>query len=144
MLLSLLGEADLLEEVGRVNDVRDGKITVEIDRKSACSSCGMCAMSHESGKMVLELENGIGAVPGDKVVLELPGSSILLASLLAYAVPLVFFIIGIAAGHYIFSREQALALVCGIIFMAAGFFIVKFADKKIGSIGSIKIKARKT
>ncbi len=93
--------------------------------------------------MILELENRINAVPGDKVALELPGSSILLALLLAYAVPLMFFIVGIAAGNFILRGNQALAVICGIIFMAAGFFLVKIAEKKLGAGDMMNIKARK-
>ncbi len=132
-----------MEEVGVVKDIRDGKMVVEIERKSACSSCRMCAMSCEGEKIGLELENSIGAVNGDKVVLDLPGSSILFASVLVYAVPLAFFMMGMAAGNHIFGGDQALVLVCGIMFMAVGFFIVKLVDKKLGSSGSINIKARK-
>ncbi len=132
-----------MEETGIVKEVKGRTMTVEMERKSACSSCKMCAMSQEAGKMMLELENRINAVPGDKVALELPGSSILIASLLAYAVPLVFFIIGIAAGLHILGGDQALAAICGIIFMAAGFFLVKIAEKKLGAGDMMNIKARK-
>lgn len=132
-----------MEETGIVKEVKGRTMTVEMERKSACSSCKMCAMSQEGGKMILELENRINAVPGDKVALELPGSSILLASLLAYAVPLMFFIVGIAAGNFILRGNQALAVICGIIFMAAGFVFVKIAEKKLGTGDMMNIKARK-
>jgi sigma-E factor negative regulatory protein RseC len=132
-----------MEETGTVKEINSRKMTVEMERKSACSSCRMCAMSCDGEKMFLELENDINAAPGDKVALELPGSSILVAALLAYAVPLAFFIIGIAAGYNIFGGNQALAALCAIMFMAAGFFLVKIADKKLGAGKLMKIKARK-
>lgn len=132
-----------MEEIATVKNISGRSMTVEMDRKSACASCKMCAMSGEGGKMVLELENLINAVPGDKVALELPENSVLMASLLAYAVPFVFFAAGIAGGYYFFSGDQAAAALCGIMFMAAGFFLVKFADKKLGAGSSMNIKARK-
>lgn len=132
-----------MEETGTVREINSGKMTVEMERKSACSSCKMCAMAREGGKMLLELENDINAAPGDKVALELPGSSILVAALLAYAVPMAFFGAGIAAGLIFSGGNQALAALCGIMFMAAGFFLVKIADKKLGAGKLMKIKARK-
>ncbi len=89
---------------------------VMLRRQSACSGdchkCGGCTAAEEV--IHVRARNAIGAKPGDTVIVETAGKTVLQAALLVYLVPLVLFFIGWAIGT---------RLVFPGLFAAAGFVL---------------------
>ena len=81
-------------EEGFVLTSHDGVAEIRIGRHAECVSCGACGAARQA---VVEARNGIGAQPGDHVRFTLPEHSVVLGSLIVFAVPLV------------------LALACGVL-----------------------------
>lgn len=92
---------------------------VMIKRQSACSGdchrCGGCATPNEVIRV--NAVNRIGAEPGDMVIVETAGKTIMQAALLVYMVPIVLFFIGWAVGSALGSAGAggALGFALGLI-----------------------------
>lgn len=97
----------LIEEYGRVVSSHDGVVQVDVQRQSACHSCsvrhgcGSAQLSRLSRKPPLSfsLDTAQHLQPGDRVRLELKAADLARASLLAYGVPLVLALAGVAIGQ---------------------------------------------
>ena len=75
-----------------------GILTIVFDRPEACGECHACNRgSEQCQKHVIELR-GSGN-PGDRVEVEIDDSHVVLASALAYMIPLIGLIAGLAAGY---------------------------------------------
>lgn len=82
-----------------------------------------------------EVDNIIGAKPGDTVNVELEFSSVLSASFIAYGIPFASFILGCMFGYYVLSRyimisRDILALLSGLILIAGAYLLIRYLDKK--------------
>jgi sigma-E factor negative regulatory protein RseC len=96
----------MIEETGVVVGVTGDLAEVETKRQGACGSCsasGSCGTSllaRYLGRrpLLLRATNGVGAVPGDTVVVGVPEGGLLRASLAAYLVPLLGLMGGGLAG----------------------------------------------
>ncbi len=72
---------------------------VSVTRGTACGgNCGSCESCKFQKEMRTEARNLIEAKPGQKVVIESKSSQIYGAALLAYGMPLLFFLLGYALG----------------------------------------------
>ena len=121
-------------ETGYVIENKDMQAVVRIRRKKACENCGMCKQGSEG--MEITLDNPLGSKEGDRVEVSMGDRMVLRASVIVYVIPLLFLLAGAALG-YIFSpalgimeRDLAAAL-CGIVFTALSYTIVRSIDKKV-------------
>ena len=115
-------------EQGKVTALEYGKATVEIPRKSACDKCGMCLIIPTEQVVRITLDNQVDAKVGDTVELTMGGSYVLIASLITYFVPLVFFALGIILGAVIIS--ELAGIIGGVIFAVIVYVIIALLDKK--------------
>jgi sigma-E factor negative regulatory protein RseC len=86
-----------MEEEGTVVEVRGGGTMVRAAAKPQCAGCGASATCHatgQGGEKIVEVENGMGAAPGDRVMIAVPGGAFLRATFQAYMVP----VLGILGG----------------------------------------------
>ena len=113
---------------GIVKGKHDGMLQVCFERPEACEKCGACAGSSHTHMTELPGEAGIG----DRVAVDMPDSKVLRVSLLVYAVPLAFLLIGLFAGYAIFGNDAVCAL-CGVGLMALSYVILHFTDRNIGT-----------
>lgn len=94
-------------------------VEVMLRRQSACSGdchrCGGCAAPDEV--ICVRAVNQIGAQPGDTVIVETAGKTIMQAALLVYFVPIVLFFAGWAIGGVLGSAGVggAAGFVLGLI-----------------------------
>ncbi len=92
---------------------------VMLKRQSACSGdchhCGGCATPNEVIRV--KAVNRIGAKPGDTVIVETAGKTIVQAALVVYLVPIVLFFVGWAVGSMLGSGGLggALGFLLGLI-----------------------------
>lgn len=122
----------MIEETGLVVSVRGDLAEVEGQARSGCGSCaveGTCGTSllaryFGPKRLLLRAHNPIGARPGERVVIGLPESALLEASVLAYLVPLLAMIGGVVVGVFVAERlvpayTQILSALTGLGGLAA-------------------------
>ena len=92
-----------MTEQGKVIKIEKNEAVVRVQRKSACASCGMCAMKPKDSHIDVRVENALEAKEGDLVQIKLESGSVAKISLLVYI----------------------------LLRFAVGFIIVFLLDKKI-------------
>ena len=115
---------------GRVVGVLDGEVEVCFERPEACARCGACT-GHKHESLV--------KIPGDAPVgswvdVDMPEAQVLKASLLAYVIPLVMLLAGLALGSVLFSNEMLWAAT-GVLFMGISWALLHVIDKKARRAG---------
>ena len=94
----------VLEEVGSVVELRRGKALVRLKRSEECAGCQGCAMMDQGGDMMAEVDNPLGATPGDTVRVETAGGEgKVKAALLLYGFPLLMMLLGAIGGGPLFK-----------------------------------------
>lgn len=88
-----------MEQIGRVIKAEEGFATVELERSSACSRCGIC-YAGETQLIQIELENSLNAQVGQRVLITVAEGSVLKASTTLYLFPLLALVGGIAVGYF--------------------------------------------
>ena len=115
-----------MTECGVVTKVKGNRATVQFDRKSACDSCHMCAVTRDGMKVQIIIENTLGAQVGDIVNVRMGERFVLTAALIVYIIPLVLVGIGVGAGSLLSELAQVLLAVGGLV---VGFVIAFLLDR---------------
>ena len=117
---------------GKVIQAEGGMLTVVFDRPEACGECHACARGSEScAKHTLQIEGD--ARPGDWVEVEIDESHMLMASAVAYLIPLAGLIIGLAAGWAATRGNEPVMALCALLGVAAGYFIMRSLNPRFGA-----------
>lgn len=111
---------------GRVVSAQGGMMEVCFERPEACAHCGQCAG---------QKEETLVRIPGDAPVgswidVDMPQGQVLKASLLAYVLPLLMLLGGLALGSVLFEKEALWALT-GILCMGGAWLILRLIEKKM-------------
>jgi sigma-E factor negative regulatory protein RseC len=101
----------MIEETGRVVDVRGRYAWIATEPRTACNSCsvrngcGTSVLAKVLGRRnaPLRVINSIGVVAGDRVVIGVSESGLVRGSLAVYCVPLAGLFAGGVASHYLFA-----------------------------------------
>ncbi|MEG0855229.1 MAG: SoxR reducing system RseC family protein [Terrisporobacter sp.] len=116
-------------------DDRTAKLIMQ--RHSACASCGKCTkLSSECQDLVVEVDNSIGAKEGDHVEVSMESVKVLKATALAYAVPLVFLLVGTILTYYLLDLIkysgpiEVISGVVGLICTIISYLMLNKNDKK--------------
>lgn len=102
---------------------------VRIVRSSACAQCRRCAIgSSDKKEFFIWSKNPLKAKPGQTVEVELKNTAFFQATIIAYLIPLIAFLIGITLGYKIpvpFKNmsQEIFALIIGILVMSASFMV---------------------
>ena len=91
----------MLEETGKVISISSGRAEVALVRSEACGNCAaksMCHPTSEGSTMRMEVENPLGARPGERVIISLPPEALLKATTMAYLLPAIAMVAGAAVG----------------------------------------------
>ncbi|MES9812520.1 MAG: SoxR reducing system RseC family protein [Candidatus Thiodiazotropha sp.] len=129
----------MLEETGTVVEVWDDSLQVETQSRSACSHCSSsgCTTSVVSKlfgikRNRLQLENSLGAKPGDRVVIGIPDDLLVRASVWAYLLPLIFMLASTALGG-VFGASEGFQSLLALGGLAVGFYIVRWTTRNLSS-----------
>jgi positive regulator of sigma E activity len=129
----------VLEEVGRVLSTQGGKAVVRIPRSKECAGCHGCSMIDPEQGMVAEVENPLGASPGDEVRIQTRGvEGKVKAALLLFAFPMAMLLAGAIASQPLFRAlgltraAEGLGVLVGLALMAGAFALVYYARKRKG------------
>lgn len=129
----------VLEEIGQVVSAAPGKATVRIQRSKDCEGCHACSMTGEEQGMLAEVENPLGASPGDQVRILTSGvQGQASAALLLYGLPLAMMIggaIGVQAlfrGLGLAAASELPAVGGGLLFLAGSFALLFWIRRRKG------------
>ncbi len=119
------GEERSMVQSGRVVSVSGNEMKVCFERPEACAHCSACGEIHES---LVTLQ---GSAPvGSRIEVDMPEKQVLKASFLAYVIPLLLLIAGIAAGNALFGDEIGAALT-GILCMGLSWFLLRLIERRM-------------
>jgi len=114
------------------NVVQGGEIALVHVESGSCGKCHACGFGAVAERKEMEVKafNKVGARKGEKVELELSGKKVMQASAIIFLIPFAGFIIGFLIGYYplwylIHSSRPLIALLCGVVLMAASYFLVR-------------------
>ncbi|TJX65665.1 hypothetical protein E8P77_09610 [Soehngenia saccharolytica] len=125
-----------MEEIAVVTKKLDnGMVELEVQRNAACGDCKACGNSSESSKHIVILKDTINAQPGDKVLLSTESKNILKYTLIVYAIPFAFLIIGMILGYYValtynLYDADIFSFILGMFFLGVSYLILKLIDNK--------------
>lgn len=129
-----------MNQQGYIIEIVDNKTAkLKMQRHSACASCGKCqTLSSESKEILVEVDNSIGAKPGDHVEVNMENMNVLKATALAYVVPLIFLLVGTIVSYFmldmIISAQgiivELISGIIGIMLMLLSYVILKKNDSK--------------
>ncbi len=114
---------------GTVVRAEENQLTVVFDRPEACGDCHACSRGSERCAKHTVVIPGRASV-GDEVEVEIDDGHVALASVLAYTIPLLGLILGLACGVLLgrvsplFAPEPMIALV-GLVGVALGYVIMR-------------------
>lgn len=111
---------------GKVVAAENGVLEVCFERPEACAHCGQCAG---------QKKEALVKVPGDAPVgrwidVDMPEGQVLKASMLAYVMPLLMLLGGLALGSVIFENDLLKALT-GIVCMGVSWLILRWVEKRM-------------
>lgn len=119
-----------MTEQGKVIKRENNEAIVRVERKSACASCGMCAMKPKDSHVDVRVENVLNADEGAFVLIRVESGSVAKISLLVYILPLAFAVAGMLIGIFCRLPDWAILLLFAG-FLAVGFVGVFLIDKRV-------------
>jgi len=128
----------MIEDIGKVVKIDSDKAYVEVERSSACASCGLQEAEElaAGGKVVFEAYNMASATIGDRVRVQVRTGAYTKASLYVYGIPVLFLVIGAVAGAYAATILKRSSDTMSGLFAMGGLvvgFIVLFLFRKRGN-----------
>lgn len=108
-------------------DEKTRKATVTYIRPDACAKCGACGSLNKSGTIELKAD----CKPGDWVRVVLPDNRFLSAAALAYVLPLIGFLAGLAAGYLASGKNELWAMGGGIAGVALSMGVLALVQRVI-------------
>lgn len=117
-----------MTERGVVSKIKGNKATVQFDRHSACDKCHMCAVTKDTMKVEVVIENTLGANVGDFVEVEMGERYVLTAAAVVYVIPLVLIGVGIGLGTLLNELAQVLL---GLVGLIVGFVVAILLDRLV-------------
>lgn len=127
----------MIEELATVAEVKDGKIWLETEIKSTCSSCvqsnscgtSVIAKAFSGKKNLIGLDFDGHAKIGQQVLLAIEESAVLNASILVYLVPTIILLISALSSQYLFvtvmSLPELASVIASVLIAALSFWILK-------------------
>lgn len=111
---------------------------VKVQRTSSCESCslksgcGQSTLTKLSSNQCLELdvENTLDAKSGDEVLIAIPESGLMSASLRVYFIPLILMVLGAVAGGVIDPDSEIWTIILSLLGLVSGFAWARFSSQK--------------
>ena len=137
--MSVETASETLTETGRVLSTQPGRAVVRIPRSKECQGCHGCSMIDPEQGMVAEVEDRLGASPGDEVRIETRGvEGKVKAALLLFGFPMAMLLAGAIGSQPLFRRlglgaaAEGLGVLAGLVLMAAAFALLYFTRQRKG------------
>ena len=101
--------------------------TIAYIRPEACAKCGGCGGMSQTGTIDLKCDCEVG----NWVKVALPDSRFMTATLVAYIIPLICFLVGMFAGYRISDGSELWALGGSLIGLAVSLLVLRINEKRI-------------
>lgn len=116
-----------MQRTGEVTAVHGDLLEITFCRPADCEKCQAC----QGGQKVTKLHLKGKANVGDAAVVEMPTKTIMQASVLAYVLPLVGLMLGLATGTLLFPhRADVAGVLCGLAGLGVMLILVLSTEKK--------------
>lgn len=132
-----------MEEIGCVLSSLAGRATVRIPRSKECAGCSGCAMMDPEQGMIAEVEDPLGASPGDTVRIQTVGvEGKAKAALLLFGFPLLLLLAGAIGSQPLYRRlplgglAELLSVLTGLALMAGAFALVYAVRRARGKLAA--------
>lgn len=130
----------MIEELAVVIHAEKDQVWVETHRSSACSSCSInegCGTGKLAGifngrPSHVRVASEIQLQPGDRVVIGLRESALLVSSLRVYIIPVLLMILGAVLGNLIFTTvKEGMTVLLGVAGLGGGFAWLRMVSPRI-------------
>ena len=108
-------------------DEKTGVAAIEYVRPDACAKCGACQSMNKTGRIELRCE----CEQGDWVRIVMPEKNFMGAMTIAYGLPLVLFLAGLALGYVCSGKSEGWALIGSLIGIGVSLILLKINEKRI-------------
>ncbi|MDR1835814.1 MAG: SoxR reducing system RseC family protein [Fusobacteriaceae bacterium] len=117
-----------MESKGLVTAVTGKEVRVRLYKETACEHCNTCSAEK---KFVREftLVSDEDIKPGDVVTLEIAGNTLVKASLILYALPVVFMFSGYYVGSQTLGLPEGKSIGLSFLFLLVSFLLIWFYDR---------------
>lgn len=122
----------MIEEQAVITEQEGDRVTLEIERQTACSLCGQkrgCGnatwgklLGHDQHRV--EVKNTLDAKVGDLVMVGLEEKVVLNAALFLYVLPLAVMLLGALIAHWTLATDLAVML-GSVVGLVVGFLVTK-------------------
>ena len=124
-----------MEEIGVVIKTEGEYAKIQVDKRSECKKCGMCAFPKNADSVVFRAENKVGAKEGDKVNIITAEKGKWLSMLLVFGVPLI--IIGVVfLIAFLNSWSEIIMPIVGLGAIIIWFIVLGILDKKLKKLNA--------
>lgn len=116
-----------MQRTGEVTAVRGEMLEVTFCRPADCEKCNACHGGEKVTKLMIRGKANVG----DIAVVEMPTKTVMQASGLAYGLPLVGLMVGLATGTLLFPQNRDIAgVLCGAAGLGLMVLIVHLTESK--------------
>lgn len=130
----------MMEEAGRIIEVRAGRALVQTERSGACGRCAAkagCAPLGEGRQARIWAADCVGVERGEKVVVEIPEKSLLTAAVLGWFVSAALLAAGAWAGTRVGPRWGYSRAAAGVV-AGCGALALSLAAMKLSARRRLK------
>ena len=110
-----------------------GQLTIQFERPEACEHCGACDGRRHAHLITLSGEAAVGS----SATVDMPEGAVAKASLIAYAMPLLFLAAGVGLAGEVQPviapgmDADVFAGLCGLICLGASMPLLRWVDRRI-------------
>lgn len=108
-------------------DEHSGMATIAYTRPDACAKCGACGFLNQTGTIQLKADCRVG----NWVKVVLPDSRFMTATAVAYVVPLVCFLLGMAAGYFLSDHSDLWTALGALLGLGVALAGMRLNEKRI-------------
>ncbi len=119
---------------GYVKSIAGDEVRIRLEDEDSCHECGLRFICSDK-TIVVQDEQVVGEIrPGQQV--KIAYRKLVQTSLIVYAIPLIFFFLGLFLGNYFLGEEhEVLLFFTALLGLAMGFGLVHFLNRKLSSRG---------
>ena len=119
-----------MKEIAKVKSLYGNNAIVTIDKKDACSKCGLCVFPKNASEIEVFASNSVKAKEGDLVMVDRKEDGKFLASVLVFLVPILLILLSTALAYLVMEKE-IWTLYFSLIFIVLWYLSLYFIDKRL-------------
>ncbi|MDR1832943.1 MAG: SoxR reducing system RseC family protein [Fusobacteriaceae bacterium] len=117
-----------MESKGVVTEHDGRKVKIKLYKETACDHCESCSPERKFTRVYTLFTDEDVAV-GDTITMEISGERVIKASLILYALPVLFLFLGYYVGSQLLGYSEGKSVAVSFAFLLASFLGIFFYDK---------------